>query len=314
MRMRRYLTGVVFAIVTLAAATAAFAQAAVTETDIARLDTTAGEIRQQVTTLQTSDPTLAADVEKSLGDLSDEITYLRVKLKREGSVSRDEYSSLRDRLETLRVRAQGDKVAAQPALNESASTPAAAPAAAPASGTVPVGAELDVRLQASLSSATAKVEQRFDATTMADYATSTGAVLIPAGSIVRGFVSSVSPAGHLDRRGSLTLSFDELRIGDRSQPLRASVLQALDGKGTQDNARLGAGAAVGAIIGGILGGGKGALLGVLVGGGGTMAATAGADVELPAGTILRIRVDQPVDIAAGAATPASVTPSATPQQ
>jgi hypothetical protein len=45
-----------------------------------------------------------------------------------------------------------------------------------------------------------------------------------------------------------------------------------------------------------------------------MAATAGADVELPAGTILRIRVDQPVDIAAGAATPASVTPSATPQQ
>ncbi|HVT49416.1 MAG TPA: hypothetical protein VHD57_16630 [Vicinamibacterales bacterium] len=313
MRMRRYLTGVVFAIVTLAAATAAFAQAAVTETDIARLDTTAGEIRQQVATLKTSDPTLAADVEKSLGDLSDEITYLRVKLKREGSVSRDEYASLRDRLETLRVRAQGDKVAAQPALNEPAST-TPAPTAAPASGTVPVGAELDVRLQASLSSATAKVEQRFDATTTVDYATSAGAVLIPAGSIVRGFVSSVSPASHLDRRGSLTLSFDELRIGDRSQPLRASVLQALDGKGAQDNARLGAGAAVGAIIGGILGGGKGALLGVLVGGGGTMAATAGADVELPAGTILRIRVDQPVDIAAGAATPAATTPAATPQQ
>jgi hypothetical protein len=310
MRMRRYLAGIVFAFITLAGATAALAQAAVTETDIARLDTTAGEIRQQVATLKTSDATLAAEVEKSLGDLSDEITYLRVKLRREGSVSRDEYASLRDRLETLRVRAQGDKVAAQPALNEPAQ-PAAAPSAARVSGTVPVGAELDVRLQASLSSATAKVEQRFDATTTVDYTTSTGGLLIPAGSIVRGFVGSVSPAGHLDRRGSLTLSFDELRIGNQSQPLRASVLQALDGKGTQDNARLGAGAAVGAIIGGILGGGKGALLGVLVGGGGTMAATAGADVELPAGTILRIRVDQPIDIVASGTGAADTTPATT---
>jgi hypothetical protein len=308
MRMRRYLTGIVFAFITLAGATAAFAQAAaVTETDIARLDTTAGEIRQQAATLKATDATLAAEIEQSLGDLSDEITYLRVKLRREGSVSRDEYASLRDRLETLRVRAQGDKVSAQPVMSASA-----APAAARVSGTVPVGAELDVRLQASLSSATAKVEQRFEATTTVDYATSTGGVLIPAGSIVRGFVSSVSPAGHLDRRGSLTLSFDELRIGDQSQPLRASVLQALDGKGGQDNARLGAGAAVGAIIGGILGGGKGALLGVLVGGGGTMAATAGADVELPAGTILRIRVDQPVDIVANGSEPATAPATTRP--
>jgi hypothetical protein len=307
MRMRRYLTGIVFAFITLAGATAAFAQATVTETDIARLDTTAGEIRQQVATLKASDATLAAEVETSLADLSDEITYLRVKLRREGSVSRDEYGSLRDRLETLRVRAQGDKVTAQPALSE----PAPPAAALRVSGTVPVGAELDVRLQASLSSATAKVEQRFEATTTVDYTTSTGGVLIPAGSIVRGFVGSVSPAGHLDRRGSLTLSFDELRIDNQSQPLRASVLQALDGKGTQDNARLGAGAAVGAIIGGILGGGKGALLGVLVGGGGTMAATAGADVELPAGTILRIRVDQPVDIVASGTGASEAMPATT---
>jgi hypothetical protein len=55
---------------------------------------------------------------------------------------------------------------------------------------------------------------------------------------------------------------------------------------------------VGAIIGGIIGGGKGALLGVLVGGGGTMAASDGTDVSLPAGTILRIKLDQALDIAA----------------
>ena len=66
----------------------------------------------------------------------------------------------------------------------------------------------------------------------------------------------------------------------------------------QDATRIGAGAVVGAILGGLIGGGKGALIGVLVGGGGTMAATEGTDVELPAGTILRIRLDQPLDIVA----------------
>ena len=53
------------------------------------------------------------------------------------------------------------------------------------------------------------------------------------------------------------------------------------------------GGSKGAIIGGIIGGVKGALLGVLIGGGGTIAATEGKDVTLPAGTILRVRLDQP---------------------
>jgi len=76
-----------------------------------------------------------------------------------------------------------------------------------------------------------------------------------------------------------------------------SVTQAIDGRLTEDATRIGAAAAVGAILGGIFGGGKGALIGVLVGGGGTMAATEGADVTLPPGTILRIRLDQPLEIA-----------------
>jgi hypothetical protein len=124
-------------------------------------------------------------------------------------------------------------------------------------------------------------------------------LVIPAGSVVRGFVSSVRAAGHIDRRGSLTLSFDEIRIGNSSYRLRATVTHALDGKVREDATRIGAGAVVGAIVGGILGGTKGALLGVLVGGGGTIAATEGTDVDLPAGTILRIRLDQPVEITKG---------------
>ena len=46
----------------------------------------------------------------------------------------------------------------------------------------------------------------------------------------------------------------------------------------------------------LLGGGKGLLLGVLVGGGGTIAATDGSDVNLPPGTVLRIRIDAPLEV------------------
>jgi hypothetical protein len=269
----------------LAAASTAWAQAAVTESDLARLETTAQEIEKQVATLKSTDPTLAAEVEKSLTSLREEVTYLKVKLRREGAVTRDEYSGLRDRLETLRIRAQGQKVAATPVLDEPRGR----------AWTVPVGTEIDVRLQTPLNSGTAKVEDRFETTTVLDF-TMGRDVVIPAGSIMRGFVSSVRAAGRLDRRGSLTLSFDELRIGNTTHRLRASVTQAIDAKVGEDATRIGAGAAVGAIIGGILGGAKGALAGILIGGGGTIAATEGSDVNLPVGTILRLRIDQPIEI------------------
>jgi hypothetical protein len=262
-------------------------QSAVSATDLSQLESTAVDIRARVSALRTSDPTLAADIDRSLKDLEEEVTYLRVKMRREGSVTREEYTSVRDRLETLRVRARG------PAPSPSASTSSNADMAV-----VPVGTQLDVRLQAPLNSGTATVEQRFEATTLVDY-TQSPRVVIPAGSLVRGFVSSVRPAGRLDRRGSLTLSFDELRIGSRTYRLRASVTEALDGKMSEDISRVGAASVVGAIVGGIIGGTRGALIGILVGGGGTIAATEGSDVDLPAGTILRIRIDQPIEIAVG---------------
>src|SRR5262245_27212021 len=65
-------------------------------------------------------------------------------------------------------------------------------------GEIPVGQELDVRLQTPLSSATATPEQRFEATTVVDLEQG-DAVLVPAGSKVRGVVSSVDKAGRVDR-------------------------------------------------------------------------------------------------------------------
>jgi len=76
------------------------------------------------------------------------------------------------------------------------------------------------------------------------------------------------------------------------------VTQALESEGIKGEAeKIGIGAGAGAILGAIIGGAKGALAGILIGGGGTIAATEGKDVELPVGTILRVRIDAPLSLA-----------------
>ena len=270
----------------LSLAGSAFAQTAVTAADLAKLDADLSRVASQITSLKKTDPTLATASEKTMADLQEELSYLKVKLRREGSVQAKDAKDLGDRIETLRVKTQPQTVKAQPVMNDEPLEKVVK---------IPVGTQIDVRLQTSLNSATAKVEQRFEATTLVDVSTA-GVLAIPAGSVARGFVSSVRPAGRIERRGSITLSFDELVVGGKHPPMRASVMQALDGKMGDDTGRIGAGAAAGAILGGLIGGAKGLLAGILIGGGGTIAATDGANADLPAGTILRIRLDQPLEV------------------
>jgi hypothetical protein len=160
---------------------------------------------------------------------------------------------------------------------------------------VPVGQQLDVRLQSSLSSATAKLEDRFYATTTVDLIQG-DRTLVPAGSRVRGVVRGVDSAGRLDRTGSLTVAFDQITVRGREYPIEALATKAFESELEGEVPRAAAGAGVGAIVGGILGGVQGALAGVLIGAGGTIAATEGKDVVLPAGTIIRMRFDSPLQL------------------
>lgn len=163
-------------------------------------------------------------------------------------------------------------------------------------GVVPVGQEMDVRLQTPLSSETAMREQRFEATTAVDLMQG-DRVLIPAGSTVRGVVSNVEKAGNIDRSGSLALAFDQIVINGREYPMRAMATQVFESRGVLDEGRtVGTAGAVGAVVGGIIGGLKGALIGAAVGSGGVIAATEGKDVELDPGTIIRIRLDSPLEV------------------
>jgi hypothetical protein len=158
-------------------------------------------------------------------------------------------------------------------------------------GVVPAGQEFDVRLQGSLSSETASAEQRFEAVTAVDVMQD-GAVLIPAGSRVRGVVTAVKRPGRVDRVGSLELAFDQIAVRGRTYPIRAMATQVFESGGIRDEAgTAGVGAGAGAIIGGLLGGLKGAVLGAVIGAGGVVAATEGKDVILPTGSVLRLRLD-----------------------
>lgn len=163
-------------------------------------------------------------------------------------------------------------------------------------GTIPVGQQLDVRLQEQLSSETAQVEQRFEATTAADLMQD-GRVLVPAGSLVRGVVRNVDKAGRVDRTGRLTLAFDQIVINGREYPMRGIATQVFESGGIRDEVgTAGAGAGAGAVVGGLLGGLRGAIVGAIVGAGGVIAATEGADVTIPAGAIVRIRLDTPIQV------------------
>ena len=265
---------------------AALAAQSATASDLARLEASANVVTQQITTMKKIDPTLAAQSGKTLAEINDELTYLKVKLRREGNVPQKDVKDLADRIETLHVKLQSSVVKGQPILGDEPVEKII---------TLSVGTEMDVRLQTALSSGTAKIEQRFEATTIEDL-NRANALVIPAGSLARGFVSSVTPAGKLTRKGSITLSFDEILVNGKRPPMRASLLRVIEGSGTDDAKRVGAGAAVGAIIGGMMGGGKGALAGVMIGAGGTVAATDGSNADLPVGTVLRVRLDQPLEI------------------
>jgi hypothetical protein len=189
-------------------------------------------------------------------------------------------------------------VATPPRTNEIRTEVPAAPepVASAQRGAIPVGQEMDVRLSNSLSSETAKVEQRFEATTVADLIQD-GRVLVPAGSVVQGVVSDVDKAGRIDRDGALTLSFDRLRVRGREHDIRATATQVFESKGIREEAgTAGVGAGVGGVVGGIIGGLKGAILGAAIGAGGAIAATDGKDISLPAGSIVRIRIDSPVRV------------------
>ena len=295
-------------------------RAPVTASEIQRLQDQVYDANNEVSRLRSRDQATADRLETRLDDLRDEVVYLRVKLRKEGTVSRNDYNSVRSQIESIRSEARGVAQGSSQGSStwgNSGQSSGSGSGSGAGSGTgsgssnwptgttgqnaprrneVPAGTEIDVRLERELNSDTAQIEDRFTATTVADLYQG-NSVLIPAGSTLRGVVSSVEKASRTERKGSMTVAFDQISINGRTYPIHGTVTQAIESEGIKGEiGKIGAGAGVGAIIGGIIGGAKGALLGILIGGGGTIAATEGKDVKLPPGTVLRVRMEQPLQI------------------
>ncbi len=262
--------------------TLVLAQGTSAQADLDDLQSQVTAISERIDSLRGTDAARASRLARDLDLVRDDVAYLRVRLRRENSLPPSELAAVRERLRTLEREVSGTSLREAP------------PAAR--SGQISVGQELDARLQTPLSSSTAEVEDRFEATTLVDLYQG-NELLVPAGSVLRGVVSAVDRATRTDRRGSLTLSFDQMTVEGRTYRIRASVTQALEGEGMRGEVgKMTTGAAAGAIIGGILGGFKGAMAGILIGGGGAVLATPGTNVNLDAGTVLRVRFDAPVTL------------------
>lgn len=207
------------------------------------------------------------------------------------------------------------------------------PTTVPMARTVPVGTEVQAALDRALSSKTAQDGEQFSATLTEPLRNQNGEVLVPIGAKLQGTITAESGKAlpSVRGKGRLGLRFNDIQLSDgTSVPLQATLLGVHDtsGKNTgntneegevtgrttggQAAKNVGIGAGIGTVAGLIFGSAlKGMLIGAIAGGGYVLA-KGGQDVNLPAQTGLRLRLDQNVTVPAGAARTSGAYESGTP--
>jgi hypothetical protein len=165
--------------------------------------------------------------------------------------------------------------------------------------TVPAGALLRMRINQTLTSASAKAGDHFDGIVVNDVVAG-GAVAIPRGAAVQGTVVDAKKAGALSGRGELTLQLTQVTLGGKSTAIVSDVWGRTTGdKAAQSVNSTAAGGVIGALIGAAAGGGRGAAIGAGVGGAlglGSAAASGGGQVFVPSEGLLTFHLAQPATV------------------
>jgi hypothetical protein len=154
-----------------------------------------------------------------------------------------------------------------------------------AAQTILAGTRISVRMGQEISSGTAKVGDKFDATLTRDLVVG-GKTLAKAGAPARGKVTLAKSSGRLHAPGQVSIRLTAVEVNGKMVPISTGSYH-LEGKShAKSNAtKIGGGAALGALIGGIAGGGKGAAIGAGAGGAagtGVAAATGKQEAVIPA--------------------------------
>jgi hypothetical protein len=162
------------------------------------------------------------------------------------------------------------------------------------------GSVMGLQIENTVSSATAKLEDRVDARVTRDVRVA-GETAVPAGSRLRGEVTLVEEGSKFRGSARLGIRFHTLVLEDGSTvPIQTeTIYREGDAMGTRSAAKIGGAAVGGAIIGAILGGGKGAAIGAAAGGGAGTAATAAgprSQAVMQAGSTVTVRLSQPATV------------------
>lgn len=207
------------------------------------------------------------------------------------------------------------------------SRPAPAEKAAAAQLTVPAGTEIDATLQDALSSKTAKTGDTFTAVVAQSVHAANSETAIPAGTVINGEVTESEQGKTLPMvrgKGRLAFRFRDITLpSHQSFPVEATLLSVHDKKAGSEGEvtsstggktvakDVGIGAGLGTVAGLIFGSAlKGLAIGAIAGGGYVLA-TQGKDVEIPAQSGMKLRLDQSLSVPASAV---SASPGGTKSQ
>jgi len=163
---------------------------------------------------------------------------------------------------------------------------------------VAAGTYLPIELRTTIASDQSQVEDEVRGR-LTRPITVNGVEVVPEGAVVRGVVTEVERSGRVKGLARVVFRFNVLehpdtgsRVGIRTAPL----IEEAEPTKKKDAATIGGAAAGGAIIGAVVGGGDGAAKGAAIGGAagtGVVLGTRGAEVRLPAGTVVSARLAEP---------------------